>query len=126
MVLSDADVAGEESQLHYGLFATDTPIDGDSIHDEVLLGSAIAMPLTGDAEVRLRQVVMDEAHRGLGLGRLLMAGIERDLGERGYRRVTLWARPEAAAFYEKCGYHPTGAVKELIGREHAEYAKRLI
>jgi GNAT superfamily N-acetyltransferase len=116
MVLSAADVAGEESQLHYGLF------DGDAVGG-ALVGSAIAMPLGTDGEVRIRQVVVDEAHRGLGLGRKLMAGIERDLAKRGYRRVTLWARPEAAVFYQKCGYHPTGAVKELIGMEHAEFGK---
>jgi GNAT superfamily N-acetyltransferase len=130
MVLSEADVAGEESQLHYGVFESSAQLGADTQEGmddgAALVGSAIAMPLTNDGEVRLRQVVVDESHRGLGVGRLLMAGIERDLSERGYQRVTLWARPEAAAFYEKCGYHPTGAVKELIGREHAEYAKRLI
>ncbi|MGL4512835.1 MAG: GNAT family N-acetyltransferase [Lacipirellulaceae bacterium] len=122
MVLSEADTAGEESQLHYGLFATDPSVAGERAE---LFGSAIALPLPaeGPGVVRLRQVVIDEARRGQGLGRLLMAGIERDLAAKGYRRVTLWARPEAAPFYAKCGYTPTGAVKTLVGMAHGEYAK---
>lgn len=114
--LTAADVAGEEAQLHFGLF------------DEqgVLIGGLIGKPDPDRADtVRIRQVVVDEKHRGRGRGRTLQSEAERLLADAGYRRAVLFARPEAAPFYARCGYTPTGVTAELIGFTHREMAKAL-
>lgn len=114
--LSEADVAGEDTQHHFGVYDA----GGE------LLGAAIGKPDPDDASVvRLRQVVVHESRRGTGVGRELMAGAERLLAERGYTAAVLYARDDSAAFYERCGYERTGVTTELIGLPHHEMRKGL-
>ena len=115
--LTDDDVAGEETQHHFGLFVT----EGGA---ERLVGGVIGAPDPVDPPtVRIRQMVVHEADRGRGLGRVLLAGAEAALAERGFSRFVLYARPEATGFYERCGYSATGETAELIGLEHLRMAK---
>jgi GNAT superfamily N-acetyltransferase len=60
---------------------------------------------------RLTGVVVDEEHRGSGVGKMLMERIEAWLKERGARMVTLTSgkqRTEAHGFYRHLGYEETG------------------
>ena len=146
--LTAADVAGEAEQHHYGLFdepnettgpaelrgpseAPDaatapggTPSPSGAPLSDTLVGAVIGKPDPDDpASVRIRQMVVHADRRGEGLGRLLLTEAERLLSDRGYTRLVLYARPEAAGFYKRCGYQKTGATAELIGLEHLEMAK---
>jgi GNAT superfamily N-acetyltransferase len=58
-------------------------------------------------EVIVQALVVDEAARGRGVGRMLMEVAERWAGQRGFMSVALAshvARSEAHAFYERLGY----------------------
>lgn len=52
-------------------------------------------------------LVVNEAHRGAGVGRCLMEAVERWAADRDLEQVSLRSnvvRPESHAFYEKIGY----------------------
>lgn len=120
--LTAEDVAGEESQHHYGLFAAGDPPAPDGL----LLGSVIGLPDPDDRSVvRIRQMVVHCDWRSRGAGRQLLAEAERRLAELGFTRCVLFARENATPFYERCGYHLTGGEKELIGLRHLQMAKSL-
>ncbi|QDT70214.1 putative N-acetyltransferase YjcF [Planctomycetes bacterium MalM25] len=120
LVLTAKDVAREEFQYHYGLF------EGDPGDEGALLGSVSGKPDPDDTiTVRIRQMVVDDAHRGRGCGRALLTGAERLLAERGFRRSILYAREEAAPFYERCGYVDTNENAVLIGLPHRRMRKDL-
>ena len=115
--LTAEDTAGEASQHHFGLFNE----AGD------LLGGVIGKADPEQAGVvRIRQMVVDEAHRDRGLGRRLLLAAEGLLADEGFTRSILFARPEAAAFYERCGYAYTGDRAELIGFTHHRMEKDLL
>ena len=95
--LTPEDLAGEESQLHFGLF--------DSGGD--LAACVVAVPVSA-TEARIRQMAVSPARRGRGLGRRLMDRVEQDLRGRGVRTVVLNARESAVGFYEKLGYSVVG------------------
>lgn len=121
--LTAEDVAGDAEQQHFGLFL---PTNGGHPH---LIGAVIAVPLEarsgGGPAIRIRQMVVHADHRARGLGRRLLLGAETSLATQGVAQSWLFARGEAAPFYERCGYVRTGAERELIGLPHAEMQKRL-
>lgn len=121
--LTEADVQEDATQHHFGIY--DIEADAEPSADK-LVGSAIGMPSNerGDAWIRLRQVVIHEAWRGKQLGKQLIAGVEKHLREQGFKNFELYAREESGAFYERCGYMPTGTKKELIGIEHLHFEKQ--
>ncbi len=63
-------------------------------------------------------LVVDEAVRGSGAGRALMAYAEADARARGMGAVFLDARPDAIPFYEREQYtlHPAPSMKKLISQ----------
>ena len=73
-------------------------------------------------DVEVGGLVVDEAHRGSGIGRLLMAHADRWSAERGYTHVRLRSnvvRGAAHAFYQRLGFRIQKTqhtfVKELAG-----------
>lgn len=80
----------------------------------MLIGLVDDVPVTGgafrrfDAETaELKRIWTDSAHRRRGLARILLARLEADIAERGYRRVYLTTgdrQPEAEALYLTSGY----------------------
>lgn len=67
-------------------------------------------------EAVVQALVVDDAARGAGLGRLLMQAAERWAAEQGFASVALGthvAREDAKAFYARLGYAPT-ATAELL------------
>lgn len=119
MELTPADTAGEETQLHFGLFLLEAGA-------EVLVGSLVAAPL-GDTPraVRLRQVVVDADRRGQGLGRQLLLEAEQLLHTAAWQQCHLYARVEAMGFYRACGYSATDETIQLIGMPHHGMRKSL-
>ena len=95
--LSPEDLAGEESQLHFGLFE---PYDN-------LVACVIAAPLS-PTSARIRQMAVAPAHQGKGIGQRIMLEMEKSLRARGYKSFELDARVTAVGFYEKLGYTAVG------------------
>lgn len=65
--------------------------------------------LDSDPFAQVGGIVVDEARRGQGVGRLLLATAEQWAAERGYDEIRLWSnivRNDAHAFYEHLGYAP--------------------
>lgn len=116
--LTAADTRDDAAHHHFGLFEA----TGGT---REMLGSVIGKPRPdlGRGVVQIRQMVVDDAHRGAGHGRTLLLGAERLLAAKGYTSFVLYARDEAAAFYTRCGYTVTGETTELIGLPHRRMVK---
>ena len=97
LALTEEDLAGEESQLHFGLFEP----GGE------LVACAAVVPVS-PGEARIRQMAVSPDRQGRGLGQRLMEGMEKELRARGVRRCVLNARRSAVGFYEKLGYAIAG------------------
>ena len=75
--------------------------------DGTALGHAVLYDRRGEWEVK--RVIVDASQRGRGIGRLLMAALERVAGEGGAERMILQTgdrQPDAVALYEKVGWTP--------------------
>ena len=60
---------------------------------------------TGFAEIYVDDIWVDPGHRGLGLGRKLLAALETHYQDQGYNNINLvTSQFQAVGFYEKCGY----------------------
>ena len=57
---------------------------------------------------RLRQMAVINDVQGKGIGRALMQFAENLARDRGYKKIAMHARKNAAGFYEKMGYQITG------------------
>ena len=92
--------------------------------DGRLLGGAHAILNMGLVEVR--GLWVDPARRGEGLGRSLMAALEREAAARGITRVALdtyeW---QARSFYEKLGYRVFGTLSYPAGPRRFYMEKEL-
>jgi GNAT superfamily N-acetyltransferase len=75
--------------------------------DDRILGCCMLVE-EEDQTVRLRQMAVPDAYQGKGIGRALMNFAENLARDRGYRRITMHARKNAAGFYEKMGYKRIG------------------
>lgn len=72
----------------------------------------------GRPAARLRGMAVDPAHRGLGLGRLLLDDAVRRLAAAGIERCWANARTTALGFYEAQGFTAIGDEFESIGIPH--------
>jgi GNAT superfamily N-acetyltransferase len=70
-------------------------------------------------EIVVQAIVVDAAHRGRGVGKILMAAAEDWAAQRDYRSVSLYsktARADAHAFYHALGYERV-ATSHLLRRD---------
>lgn len=58
--------------------------------------------------VRLRQMAVLNDLQGQGIGKALLQFAENVARDRGYQKITMHARKNAAGFYEKLGYRVIG------------------
>ena len=95
--------------------------------DGAFLGSARLLPAAGEVERQVRQVVVAPEAQGRGVGRSLMAGIERVAIEEGARELWLNARRTAYGFYAATGWEYAGEefASELTGVPHRLMRKHL-
>lgn len=89
--------------------------------DGVLIGVMGIRPvhtLARGPHLHVDDLVVDQAVRGSGAGRALMAYAEADALARDMGAVFLDARPDAVAFYEReqYGLHPAPSMKKIIAR----------
>ena len=77
--------------------------------------------------VEVRGLWVDPARRGEGLGRSLLAALEREAAARGVTRVALdtydW---QARGFYEKLGYRAFGTLRYPAGPRRFYMEKDLV
>jgi len=92
-----------------------------------VLGVARLLPAAGDMSRMLRQVSVAPVVQGIGVGRLLVTGLEERAAAEGTREVWLNARDSAFGFYRALGYDFVGEefVSELTRIPHRRMAKRL-
>lgn len=103
MALSDTDVAGEESQLHFAAF------EGDA------LVGCVLFKLLDAQTAKLRQMAVAGHLHGKGIGQRLVMHAEACVHARGIRRIVTDARIVAQGFYERLGYHVEGEPYEVLG-----------
>lgn len=113
MVLAAADVAGEDHQIHIA-----------AVQGGHVVATVVLKPLS-PARVKLRQMAVDPARRGTGLGRSLIRFAERLARERGFDTIEMSARTSATGFYEKLGYHAVGAGFREVGLPHITLTRSL-
>jgi len=94
---SRADLEGECEQLHFGLF-----------DESGALIACVVVNLLDAETAKVRQMAVDEPHRGIGAGRRLLGGVEEILRQKGVRRIEMDARKTAIGFYRKLGYEIEG------------------
>ena len=111
---SEADLAGEAEQLHFGLF-----------DESGTLIACVVVKLLDDDTAKVRQMAVDEPRRGLGAGRRLLGGVEEILRQRGVRRIEMDARDTAVGFYRKLGYEIEGEEFTQVTIPHFRMTKAI-
>jgi GNAT superfamily N-acetyltransferase len=101
-------------QSHSGYELVGAFLDGRLVG---VLGMRPVHTLARGAHLHVDDLVVDQAVRGSGAGRALMAFAEKDARARGMTAVFLDARPDAITFYEHEGYahHPAPSMKKVLG-----------
>lgn len=112
--LRDEDLSGEKDQMHFGLFQPGCGLLACVLAEEI-----------HPTEAKLRQMAVSPDHQRAGLGRKLMAEVERNLHSRGFTRLTLHSRATAAGFYQKLGWSMIGGEFEEVGIPHFKMEKAI-
>ncbi|GAA4450538.1 GNAT family N-acetyltransferase [Rurimicrobium arvi] len=89
-----------------------------------IIGCLMAKPLPGQV-IKLRQMIVDSAFQGKGIGRELMQAAEAFVRSNGAKQIMLHARNTAIPFYEKLGYAVHGDTFEEVGIPHKLMSKEL-
>lgn len=103
----------DQTALHFVAYAGRRPI-----------GAARLRPYDSDTG-KVERVAVLADWRGKGVGRLLMAVVEREAAARGFVRLRLNAQTHAEPFYRKLGYETVSAVFEEAGIPHVTMVKTL-
>ena len=113
LTLSIEELARESAHRHFVL------VDGASV-----VACLMVVPVAAGV-VQIRQMAVDDARQGTGLGRLLMSETERLLASEGIGEVFLHARETAIGFYTRLGYAPSGERFTEVGLVHQRMGKAL-
>jgi len=102
--------------LNMEFYAKDIAEEYDSYHlayydGPTLKGCLVLKPLS-DASIKMRQVAVDEAFQGQGIGKALVAASERFCKMQGFQKIELNARKTAVPFYLTQDYEKVG--KEFV------------
>jgi len=87
-----AELNKDKEDIHFGLF------EGDKII------ACLTLTKADNRRMKMRQVAVDFAAQGKGLGSKLSKAAEEFAKEKGYRIMFCNARKVAVPFYEKLGY----------------------
>jgi predicted GNAT family N-acyltransferase len=107
-------IAAEYDQYHLAAYA-------DS---GILVGYLNLTPYQND-QVKMRQVAVDPASQGSGVGKALVAASEAFAHRLGFRKMILHARETAVPFYLKVGYEIVGERFEEVTIPHFRMEKVL-
>ena len=108
-------------------FQKDLDLEFDSFHlacydEDNLVGCLVLKPISDD-EIKMRQVAVDNAIQGKGIGSFLVQFCEDFSKERGFKRITLHARENAVPFYLKQSYEVIGDTFVEVGLPHFKMEK---
>lgn len=112
--LTDEDLAGEDQQIHLGLY-----------QNQQLMGCIVAKSIQVGHSVKLRQMAIAAEVQGKGFGRRLLRDAESLLRAQGFGGIELHARKTAIGFYEKQGYKSVGDFFLEQNIEHIRMQKTL-
>jgi len=110
---SEADLVGEEEQRHFGL------------HEGGTLVACLVICPPEHGIVKLRQMAVEVAWQGRGVGRKLLDDVMDLLREEGVREVELHAREAAAGFYERLGFEREGDRFLEVGIPHWKMMRKV-
>jgi predicted GNAT family N-acyltransferase len=79
----------------------------------------------GNGQWKLERMAVERRLRGRGVGRMLLAGAERESGERGAAEMFLNSQRQAEPFYAARGYVAEGDTLLEAGIEHVRMRKAL-
>ena len=102
----------ESSNYHLAIFQGDLPV-------------ACCMLLEKDNALQMKQVAVNEAAQGMGLGSKLLAFSESFAIDKGYSKMFCHARETAVPFYKKNGYLIIGDMFFEINIPHYYMEKEL-
>jgi GNAT superfamily N-acetyltransferase len=91
---------------------------------EALVG-CLLLTDRGEGTVQMRQVAVEPARQGQGIGAVLVRESECRARELGFTQMMLHARDTAVAFYEKLGYACVGEPFVEVSIPHRQMEKAL-
>lgn len=115
LVFTKEEIQAEAADYHLGAFAN---------RGKILIGCLVLSPL-GEGSLKMRQVAVDEAFRGQGVGKALVAVAETIGQEHGFTEMTLNAREPVVSFYEALGYQAVGPPFLEVTLPHRRLRKAL-
>ena len=113
LALTEADLRGEDQQVHIVALDEDEQVKG-----------CVLVAFSGD-RARIRQIAVDGDCQGKGVGRELMLRAEQAIRVRGKQTVMLHARITARGFFEKLGYRAVSGVFTEVTVPHIVLEKTL-
>lgn len=108
-----AQLAAENDDIHLTIWA-----------DKELVGCLVLTP-KDESTLKMRQVAIQPAFQGQGIGQQLVRASEALARERGFAVMMCHARETAVPFYEKLGYTKKGAVFMEVTLPHYYMEKAL-
>ncbi|TWI91319.1 acetyltransferase (GNAT) family protein [Chitinophaga japonensis] len=117
LVFTDAYLQQEINDWLIGCYTT-------SNDKELLAGCCILTPVNENT-VQLRQMAVDPAFQGRGIGSGIIDFAEQQAKLNGFTEMIMHARKTAAGFYEKLGYSIHGDEFTEVGIPHYEMKKKL-
>lgn len=109
--LTEADVNGEAQQIHFA-----------ALSNENVVGICVLNPGTDNC-YQLRQMAVDKAFKGEGIGHALLLYVESTIKKKGCKQIWMDARESARAFYEKAGYRVESEPFAHLGLAHIKMIK---
>jgi len=92
--------------------------------DEEIVGTLILHPLS-EKEMKMRQVAVNQARKGEGIGAKMVAFSEKMAINSGCKKMVLNARKVVVPFYQKLGYATVGEEFLEVGIPHFKMFKIL-
>ena len=114
LAFTPAQLAAEHHQVHLALW-----------RNRRVVGTTLLVPPDDSGTARLRQMAVDPAFAGRGLGRALLRRAEAELAGWGTVRIVLSARQTARGFYERFGYVAQGDAFTEVTIPHVQMVKLL-
>jgi len=109
------DIAAEYNSFHVGCYTFD---------DQELVGILILVPINTN-NVKMRQVAVQSAWQGKGVGKFLVKESEKIAKANGFKKMEMNARDTAVPFYTGLGYTIEGTKFTEVGIDHYFMSKNL-
>lgn len=93
--------------------------------DDDLIGCCILSKIDAHC-CRLRQMAVQKAMQGMGIGESMIAFAENIARDKGYKTLMMHARDTAQGFYEKYGYKVKGDEFIEVNIKHHIMEKKLV